>query len=80
MGAEQVPLPWSILSRCRAHRDVHQRMCGSAHHLSIYRGEVGRGMDHVLAFALETDAMPISIALSELAYGVDLGYIGQSSV
>jgi hypothetical protein len=47
---------------------------------SIYRGEVGRGMDHVIAFGLEIDAMPISIALSELVYGVDLGYIGQSSV
>jgi hypothetical protein len=47
---------------------------------SVYAGGRSRGMDHALAYGLEIDATPISVALSETVYGLDLGYIGLASV
>jgi hypothetical protein len=47
---------------------------------SIYAGGISRGMHHVIAFGMEIDTTPMSVALSESVYGVDLGYIGLASV
>jgi hypothetical protein len=44
--------------------------------LSTNREGIRLGMDHALAYGTEIDAIPISIALSESVYGVDLGYVG----
>src|SRR5262245_2987541 len=47
---------------------------------SIYSGGVSRGMNPVIAYGAEIDLVPISVALSESVYDIDLGYIGLASV
>lgn len=47
---------------------------------SIYTGGQARGMDHVLAYGVEIDVAPMSVALSDSVYGVNGGYVGLTSV
>jgi len=46
----------------------------------IFQVGLYRGMDHVVAFGPEIDQIPIVIALSDVVYHLDAGYVGHASV
>jgi hypothetical protein len=46
----------------------------------VFQVGLYRGMDHVVAFGPEIDQVPIVIALSDVVYHLDAGYVGHASV
>jgi hypothetical protein len=46
----------------------------------VYSEGTRRGMDHMVAFGPEIDQVPIAIALSDVVYNLNAGYVGYTSV